>query len=57
MDAVQERLVRNERFWTARASNGPPVISGPSPTEVLAWTSTEKAFVARFQRVFTAALA
>ncbi|MEU4164711.1 phosphotransferase [Actinoplanes sp. NPDC026670] len=57
MDAVQERFVRNERFWTARASNGPPVISGPSPAEVLAWTATEKAFVTRFQRVFTAALA
>lgn len=56
MDAVQERLVRNERFWTERASNGPPVISGPPPTEVLAWTSTEKAFVTRFQHAFTAAL-
>lgn len=57
MDAVQERLVRNERFWTERASNGPPVIAGPPPAEVLAWTSTEKAFVTRFERVFTAALA
>jgi Ser/Thr protein kinase RdoA (MazF antagonist) len=56
MDAVHERLVRNERFWTALASNGPLVISGPPPAEVLAWTSTEKAFVTRFQRVFTAAL-
>jgi Ser/Thr protein kinase RdoA (MazF antagonist) len=57
MDAVQERLVRNERFWAARASHGPPVISGPPPAEVLAWTSTEKDFVTRFQLVFTAALA
>ncbi|GLY00125.1 hypothetical protein Acsp01_05040 [Actinoplanes sp. NBRC 101535] len=57
MDAVHERLVRNEHFWTARASTGPPVISGPPPTEVLAWTSAEKAFVARFQTVFAAALA
>jgi Ser/Thr protein kinase RdoA (MazF antagonist) len=50
MDAVQERLVRNERFWAERAADGPPVISGPSPAEVLAWTSTEKAFVTRFRR-------
>ncbi|RAK36612.1 phosphotransferase family enzyme [Actinoplanes lutulentus] len=57
MDAVHERLVRNERFWTSRASNGPPVISGPPPAEVLAWTSTEKDFVIRFHRIFTAALA
>lgn len=56
LDAVRERLVRNERFWTARASNGPPRISGPSPTEVSAWTSAEKAFVTQFERVFTAAL-
>jgi hypothetical protein len=27
-DAVPERLVRNERFWTNRASDGPPVTSG-----------------------------
>lgn len=52
LDAVQERFVRNERFWTGR----PSVISGPSPAEALAWTSAEKAFVTRFQRVFTAAL-
>jgi hypothetical protein len=57
VDAVQERLARNERFWTDRAAGGPPVISGPAPAEVLAWTSTEKAFVTRFQGVFAAALA
>lgn len=57
MDAVQERLERNERFWTERACSGTPVISGPPPAEVLAWTSTEKAFVTRLQQVFTTALA
>ncbi|HWS37628.1 MAG TPA: aminoglycoside phosphotransferase family protein [Actinoplanes sp.] len=55
MDAVHERFVRNEHFWTARASTGPPVNAGPSPAEALAWTSTEKAFVARFHIVFTTA--
>ena len=55
--AVEERLVRNEQFWTERARHGPPVIAGPSPAEVLAWTSAESAFVTRSRRVFAAALA
>ena len=52
-DAVVRRLVRNERFW----ADPPPVIAGPPPAEVLAWTSTEKAFVTRNRQVFAAALA
>jgi hypothetical protein len=57
VSAVEERLVRNERFWGERAKHGPPVISGPAIAEVLAWTLTEKAFVTRAHRVFAAALA
>ncbi|WP_436535460.1 phosphotransferase [Actinoplanes sp. HUAS TT8] len=53
MAAVGQRFLRNEQFWSA----APPVTSGPSPAEGLAWTLTEKAFVNRFQHVFTAALA
>ena len=57
MNAVEERFVRNERFWGERAMHGPPVVSGPAIAEVVAWTRTEKAFVTRFRRVFVAALA
>lgn len=57
VNAIEERLVRNERFWVERAMHGPPVISGPAVAEVLAWTLTEKTFVTRHQRVFVAALA
>jgi len=52
MDAVDERLARNERFWAGRTG----VVAGPSPAEALAWTLAEKAFVARFRPVFEAAL-
>jgi phosphotransferase family enzyme len=55
--AIGERFVRNERFCLGRIEHGPPVISGPSPAEVWAWTVREKAFVTRFEHVFTAALA
>jgi hypothetical protein len=55
-DAIEERLVRNERFWGERGDQGPPVVAGPSLAEVLAWTVGEKAFVRRFREVFDAAM-
>ncbi|GIE32630.1 hypothetical protein Ait01nite_056750 [Actinoplanes italicus] len=48
--------MRNERFWRTRAENGPPVLSGATPAEALAWTLRERAFVRRFREVFEAAL-
>lgn len=53
VDAIDERLARNERFWTERTQ----VAAGPSPAEVLTWTLAERAFLARFRPVFAAALA
>jgi hypothetical protein len=55
--AVEERFVRNERFWAERGTHGPPVTAGPSAAEALAWTLAEKAFVTRFRHVFVAAMA
>jgi hypothetical protein len=54
--AIDQRFVRNERFWRTRAENGPPVLSGATPAEALAWTLRERAFVRRFREVFEAAL-
>ena len=44
--AIDQRFVRNERFWRSR----------PEPGEALAWTLRERAFVQRFLEVFEAAL-
>jgi Ser/Thr protein kinase RdoA (MazF antagonist) len=52
-EAIDARLVRNERFWSERP---PAVISGPAADEVLAWTRREKAFLREFRAEFEAAL-
>ncbi|MEV6847383.1 phosphotransferase [Actinoplanes sp. NPDC051411] len=51
--AIEERLARNERFWLERTE---PVVEGPPPAELVAWTRREAAFVDRFKGEFVAAL-
>jgi hypothetical protein len=36
--AIEDRLVRNERFWRERADQQHPGHAGPRAAEVLAWT-------------------
>jgi hypothetical protein len=48
-DAIDQRLVRNERFWRSRLANA-------HAGESLEWTRRERAFVGRFREVFDAAL-
>jgi thiamine kinase-like enzyme len=55
--AIEQRLARNERFWTERADQGPPVVTAPIAREVLAWTLNEIAFVKTHWGAFAAALA
>ncbi|MEV6932722.1 phosphotransferase [Dactylosporangium sp. NPDC051485] len=55
--AVVERLARNERFWQERVVRDSAGPTGPTATEVLAWTRQEKAFVMRNRGLFAASLA
>ena len=54
--AIEDRFVRNERFWRERVDRQHVGPAGPSAAEVLAWTRQEAAHFASCRPVFTAAL-
>jgi Ser/Thr protein kinase RdoA (MazF antagonist) len=54
--AIEERLVRNERFWRERADQQQSGPGDPRAAEVLAWTRQEATHFASRRRAFVAAL-
>lgn len=54
--AIEDRFVRNERFWRERADAGRPPQAGLTAAEALAWTRQEAAHFAANRSVFAAAL-
>lgn len=54
--AIEDRFVRNERFWGERADVEQRGHAGPSAAEVLAWTRQEAAHFASSRSVFAGTL-
>jgi aminoglycoside phosphotransferase (APT) family kinase protein len=54
--AIEDRILRNERFWRQRADQQQVSHAGPGAAEVLAWTRQEAAHFASCRRAFAAAL-
>jgi thiamine kinase-like enzyme len=54
--AIEDRFLRNERFWRERADRQRVSHAGPGAAEVLAWTRQEAAHFASCRPAFAAAL-